>query len=74
MVGNVVRNVGFLSPPVHSARWAHMRHFMSVLPYGLDQKSDWIIIHISESKVDDWAGEEDNMLLGVVHHYHHFRL
>ncbi len=33
-----------LSPPVHFARWAHMRHFLSVCPYGLDQKSDLIII------------------------------
>ena len=31
------------------ARWAHMRHFLSVHLYGLDRKSDWIIIHISES-------------------------
>ena len=38
-----------LSPPVPFARWAHMRHFLSVRLYGLDQKSDWIIIHISES-------------------------
>ncbi len=31
------------------ARWAHMRHFLSVCPSGLDQNSDWIIIHISAS-------------------------
>ncbi len=48
----------FLSPPVQFARWAHMRHFLSVVFYlstcrllsGLDQKS-WKIIHISESIV-----------------------
>ena len=39
----------FLSPPVHFAWWAHMRRFLSVRLSGLDQKSDWIIIHISES-------------------------
>ena len=38
-----------LSPPVHFARWAHMRHFLSVCLAGLDQNSDWTIIHISES-------------------------
>ncbi len=45
--------VCFLSPPVHFARWTHMRRFLSVrlsvCLSGLDQKSDWIIIHISES-------------------------
>ena len=32
--------LNFLSPPVQIARWAHMRHFLSVrLSSGLDQKS-----------------------------------
>ena len=36
-------------PPVHFARWAHMRHFLSVcVTFWLDQKY-WIIIHFSES-------------------------
>ena len=45
------RTVTFLSPPVHFARYAHMRRFLSVcrLP-GLDQKY-WIIIHISKTNV-----------------------
>ncbi len=65
--------ISFLSPPVHFAQWAHMRRFLSVCPYGLDQKSDWIIIHISGCitartlkhgllqlcKGDDWAEAED---------------
>ncbi len=46
------RQVAFLSPPVHFAQWAHMRRFLSVCQYGLGQKSDWTIIHISKSKTN----------------------
>ncbi len=41
----------FLSPPVHTARWAHMHRFLSVCPsvcLWLD-KNSWTIIHISKT-------------------------
>ncbi len=42
-----IRKTLFLSPPVQSARWAHMHHVLSVCLW-LDQNY-WTVIHISKS-------------------------
>ena len=49
------RQVAFLSPPVHVARWAHMHHFLSVVCLSVCPSVVWTgpkrekIIHISGS-------------------------
>ncbi len=57
-------NVALLSPPVHFARWAHMRRFLSVC-----LSVNLIKIHISESII----GRSLKLYHSIKHLYVHLR-